>query len=310
MKRIVFVLILLTVLTGIPCTTIAHAATSVPKVTTDNPILLDSDRAILLGASSTYTGLEEKGFYYGLSADKLDVKVSSNSVQRGKMNVLITGLMPETTYYFCAFVRTRSNTHKGEVVAFTTPAVKQWTATEAIFSNSDDRYRYIFGTTEKYYKMSSPPWGYNGSHEAAKHMVTITVPIWKLSHAKKIPSIMSVTVHYKLEAQVKAIFNEIYELDEQFPIMRLSGYSYRRMVVPWVKSNSYMSQHSFGTCIDMNKPYNLFYRYKDKRNKKSPYYIPENVILIFEKYGWTWGGDFKEGLDTMHFQYLGPELMG
>ena len=118
---------------------------------------------------------------------------------------------------------------------------------------------------------------------------------------------MTLQINYKLAESVKAIFGEIYNLDIQFPVKTLAGFSYRRMVIPWVHNNPYLSPHAFGTCIDINKAANGFY-HQDRRNKKSPFYIPESVIAIFEKYGWTWGGDFKEGMDTMHFQYLGPEL--
>ncbi len=308
MKRLGFVLAVVMTL-ALVLSTSATAFAADPIVTTDNPIVLDADRAVFLGASSTDSKVREKGFFYGLSPDALNTKVASKSVERDKMNVLVTGLAPKTTYYCRAFVRTRAGIFKGSVYAFTTPAAKQWTAQDAVFHNSDDRYHFIFGTTTKYYKMTSPPWGYNGKKEAAKHMVTVTVPVWKIAKKAKVPSTMSFKIHYKLAAQVQAIFSEIYGLDIRYPIKTIAGYQYRRMVVPWVKNNPYMSQHSFGTCIDINKAYNLFYKSKDKRNVNSPYYIPESVIAIFEKYGWTWGGDFKEGLDTMHFQYLGPELI-
>ncbi len=309
MKRMNLVLAVLMTAALILSTSTTALAAADPIVNTDNPVVLDADRAVLLGSSSTYSKVKEKGFYYGLSPDVLDTKIFSKSVARDKMNALVTGLAPETAYYYCAFVRTRAGTYKGRVCSFTTPAAKEWTAQGAVFNSSDDRYNYIFGTTTKYYKMTSPPWGYHGSKEAAKHMVTIAVPVWKLTKKNKVPSQMPLTVHYKLAAQVQAIFNEIYVLDIQFPVKTLAGYGYRRMVVPWIRKNPYLSQHSFGTCIDINKAYNQFYKSRDKRKTNSPYYIPESVIAIFEKYGWTWGGDFKEGLDTMHFQYLGPELM-
>jgi serine-type D-Ala-D-Ala carboxypeptidase (penicillin-binding protein 5/6) len=142
------------------------------------------------------------------------------------------------------------------------------------------------------------------------HMVTFDVPVWKLKSGKKVSSTMSLTVNYKLENNVKAIFQEIFELDIQFPVMALKGYWYRRASGPGVTGSNMMSHHSFGSAIDINKPYNLFYTQRDKRNKKSPYYTPQQVIDIFAKYGWDWGGNFKEGFDTMHFQYLGLDLIG
>jgi hypothetical protein len=303
MKKLL--LILLTFLLSIgACNITAYAASTTIKPVTQSPIVLDSDRAILLGTTNN-TG-SERGFYYGTASP--NTKVLSRKIVRSKMNVLITGLKPSTAYYFQAYVKKGKTVYKGSIVSFTTPKKKQWTASDPILSTSDERYKFIFGTTTKYYKISSPAWGYNSAVEAKKHMVTITVPIWKLSHGKKIASTRKLTIHYKLKANVAAIFKEIYALNIKFPITYLTGYSYRRMVIPWVKNNPYLSQHSFGTCIDINRYQNQFYRYKDKRNKKSSYYIPESVIQIFEKYGWSWGGDFKEGLDTMHFQYLGIEL--
>jgi hypothetical protein len=90
--------------------------------------------------------------------------------------------------------------------------------------------------------------------------------------------------------------------------MALVGYSYRHISGPGLNGSNIMSHHSFGGAIDVNKPHNLFYLHKDKRKPKDPYYIPQSVIDIFAKYGWAWGGNFKEGLDTMHFQYLGLDL--
>ena len=309
MKRIGFVLAVLMTLSFAMSTKTTAFAADPPVVTTDNPIVLDSNRAVFLGASSTYSGVKEKGFYYGRTPESMKKKISSKSVQRDKMNVLVTGLAPQTTYYYCAYVRTRAGLFRGSVCSFTTPAAQVWTAEGAIFGTSDERYNYIFGTTTKYYKMTSPPWGYNGSKEAAKHMVTVKVPVWKLTKKGKVPSSMSLKIHYKLAASAQAIFNEIYALDIQFPIKTIAGYKYRRMSVPGLRNNPYLSQHSFGTCIDINKAYNRFYLDADRRDPSSPYYIPESVIAIFKRYGWSWGGEFKEGLDTMHFQYLGLELM-
>lgn len=68
------------------------------------------------------------------------------------------------------------------------------------------------------------------------------------------------------------------------------------------------SHHSFGAAIDINWTVNDLYMGKDKRNPKSPYYIPQSVIDIFAEHGWAWGGNFKECCDTMHFQYLGLDL--
>ena len=66
-----------------------------------------------------------------------------------------------------------------------------------------------------------------------------------------------------------------------------------------------LSMHSFGTAIDVNPAVNGLYYMHDGRNPQSPYYLPDEVIDIFKKYGWVWGGDWDEYVDTMHFQYTG-----
>ncbi len=283
--------------------------THLPPVT-ESPIILDSDRAVLLGTPPENCGIKQKeqGFYMGTSEDELTTKVKSNTIIRGKANKLVTGLSPDTIYCYRAYTVTSGGTFYGDIVRFVTLPEKAHSAQNAVFPNSPARYVYLFGSVDDFYEIKSPPFGFAGAAEASKHMVTIDVPVWKIKRGKKVPGTMPVTINYKLENNVKAIFQEIYELDIQFPVMALKGYSYRRIVGPGIpKSSPIMSHHSFGSAIDVNKPYNLFYTRKDKR-PKSAYYIPESVIEIFEKSGWAWGGDFKEGFDTMHFQYLGLGL--
>ncbi len=293
-----------------PETPVTVTVNHLPPVT-DSPIILGSDRAVLLGAPPEYCGLKQKehGFYIGTDENSLTTKVESNSIIRGKINKLVTGLEPDTIYCYRAYTITSKGTVFGNTKRFVTLPEKTLDAEDAVFPNSPARYMYLFGSTDNRYEIKKPPFGFVGGAEASKHMVTIDVPVWKIKRGKRVPGTMSVTVNYKLENNVKAIFAEIYDLDIQFPVMALKGYSYRRISGPGIpKSTPIMSHHSFGGAIDVNKPYNLFYTRKDKRNPKSPYYIPRSVIDIFEKYGWAWGGNFEEGFDTMHFQYLGLDL--
>lgn len=292
-----------------PDTPIVITVNHLPPVT-ESPIILDCDRAVLLGTPPVNCGIKQKeqGFYMGTDKDNLSTKIKSNAIIRGKANKLVTGLLVDTIYYYRSYMVTSKGTVYGDTVSFTTPPQKTWAAEDAIFENTDDRYMFFFGSTAKFYKLSSPPFGFVGIAEASKEMVTIDVPVWKITRGKKVSGTMPLTINYKLENNVKAIFQEIYELDIQFPVMALKGFSYRRIAGPGLTGSPIMSHHSFGGAIDVNKPYNLFYLHRDKRNPRSPYYIPQSVIDIFAKYGWAWGGNFKEGLDTMHFQYLGLDL--
>lgn len=271
-------------------------------------IVLDYDRAVLIAQPlQTDQQIRESGFYYGTSPAKLK-KVKSGRLIHGQLSKLLTKLKPGTQYYYQPYAVTNAGTIMGELASFATPSRRTWTAQDAIFENTADRYIYLFGSDAKFYTMQNPPFGYATKTEAGSHMTKVSVPVWKLSKGKKTASKMSITVNKKLANNVKAIFAEIYAMEMKFPITALAGYSYRRIVGPGLTGSPIMSHHSFGAAIDINKAYNKFYLDGDLRDPSHPYYIPREVIDIFARYGWAWGGDFKEGFDTMHFQYLGLEL--
>jgi len=180
--------------------------------------------------------------------------------------------------------------------------------------DEDEKYQYLLGTNEYYYTYDGPPRGYRSEAEAATNMITITVPVWRMTAAgRKYASRYDVTVNMKLAANVKAIFDEIYKLPVKFPIKLLKGYGYREVGGSGLKAVSLMSMHSFGAAIDINPGDfdNDYYIGKDNdmRDKSNPYCIPDEVIEVFEKYGWNWGGYFNICTDTMHFQYLGLDFL-
>ena len=76
-----------------------------------------------------------------------------------------------------------------------------------------------------------------------------------------------------------------------------------------------ISQHSYGTCIDINYDEN-YYCYADGTAITGSGWYPEEnpfsitpdgiVVKTFEKYGWVWGGSWDGTVrDYMHFSYLG-----
>ena len=74
------------------------------------------------------------------------------------------------------------------------------------------------------------------------------------------------------------------------------------------------SAHSFGTTIDINVAHSDYWRWATKNptddGKLSIEYknrIPLELVEIFEKYGFIWGGKWYH-YDTMHFEYR-PELL-
>lgn len=149
--------------------------------------------------------------------------------------------------------------------------------------------------------------------EAKTAMTTVTIPVWKLSGGVKVSSTMSLTVHAAIAEDVKAIFTEIYNDPEQFPIHDIGGYSWR--------GDSATGEHNCGTAIDINANENYQIREGQVlagslwQPGSNPYSIsPESsVVRIFAEHGWSWGGDaWADGSDDatgyhdyMHFSYMG-----
>lgn len=148
--------------------------------------------------------------------------------------------------------------------------------------------------------------------EAQANMVTITVPIWRLSNGVKKASTATLQVHSALAADIKDIFTEIYNDPERFPINAVGCFRY-------VEGTT--GEHNCGTAIDINSNEN--YQIRDGQIMAgscwepgtNPYSIApdSSVVRIFEAHGWSWGGDAwawdsddSEGYhDYMHFSYMG-----
>lgn len=149
---------------------------------------------------------------------------------------------------------------------------------------------------------------YQTAEEAEAHMVEISVPVWRLqADGSKTSGTAYIEVNQSLAPIYEAIFEEIYNGDEQFPIKNVGCYSWRT------------GEHSQGTAIDINWEENMeatinadgsltpttgthWSPYED------PYSIPEggDVYNAFTKYGFSWGGNaWSSKRDYMHFSYFG-----
>ena len=134
------------------------------------------------------------------------------------------------------------------------------------------------------------------------------MPVWRLqADGSKTSSTAYIEVNQSLAPIYEAIFEEIYNGDEQFPIKNVGCYSWRT------------GEHSQGTAIDINWEENMeatinadgsltpttgthWSPYED------PYSIPEggDVYNAFTKYGFSWGGNaWSSKRDYMHFSYFG-----
>lgn len=128
-------------------------------------------------------------------------------------------------------------------------------------------------------------------------------------------------INKKVKDEVIAIFKELVAI--KFPIEKIvpvseygwddeksmednnsSSFNYRV-----VMGSSKLSDHSYGTAIDINPRYNPMIKngkiypvngiYDAKL--KGSITADSQVVKIFKKYGWKWGGDYKSLKDYQHF---------
>ena len=167
------------------------------------------------------------------------------------------------------------------------------------------KYTQLFGRGDKR--------RFENQTQAETAMTTVTVPVWQLSNGQKVSSSLSLTVNAGLAEDVKAIFTEIYNDPEQFPIYEAGGYSWR--------GDNASGEHNCGSAIDINSNENYQVRSGQAlvgslwAPGSNPYSMgPDcSVVRIFKAHGWSWGGDaWSSGAydesgyhDYMHFSYMG-----
>lgn len=146
--------------------------------------------------------------------------------------------------------------------------------------------------------------------EAEALLTTVTVKVWKLgAYGQKYKSTADIQVHQAIKDRVWSVFEEIFNGEEQYCIKEVGGYSWRAPM-----SSGRLSEHNWGTAIDIN-PNENYCIYKDGstigsywKPYQDPYSITPDgeVVRIFRKYGFTWGGNaWDNPKDYMHFSYMG-----
>lgn len=102
--------------------------------------------------------------------------------------------------------------------------------------------------------------------------------------------------------QLQKVIEELSKLPKQFEpfITNIAGtYNHR-----YIADTKRLSSHSFGIAIDLNVKQSAYWKWDKKYNFRNNF--PKEIIDIFEKYGFIWGGRWYH-YDTMHFEYR-PEL--
>ena len=163
-----------------------------------------------------------------------------------------------------------------------------------------DKCNRVFGQVTSDYKHF-----YSTVDEAQSHMVNITVKVWDFAdstHTTKVTRTKTLLVHENMADTITAIFDEIYNGSEQFPIKEVGCFR-----------GEYGSEHMLGLAIDINSNENYECTNDGVATAGSywkpgedPYSIPRDgdVVNAFRKYGFGWGGDWRSKKDYMHFSYF------
>lgn len=163
---------------------------------------------------------------------------------------------------------------------------------------TEQRRLALFGDANKSYFTGREP-------NLGDYISTIQVNTWDINaNGQKYTRTWNLQVNQLVVDEVQAIFEEIYNDPEKFPIHALGGARY-----------SDTMRHSWGCAIDINPTENYYINYATGqtvgsfcwKNGSSPYCITpgSSVVRAFAKYGWGWGGEgWTSAADYMHFSIL------
>lgn len=122
-----------------------------------------------------------------------------------------------------------------------------------------------------------------------------------LKKTKKIP--LLVTKINQIDKKLQTISDELEKLPIEYHkyFNNPAGtYKYRN-----IANTNRLSTHSYAIAIDINVDKSSYWLWDKEKEYKNQ--IPIEIIRIFEKYGFIWGGRWYH-YDTMHFEYR-PELL-
>jgi D-alanyl-D-alanine carboxypeptidase len=116
---------------------------------------------------------------------------------------------------------------------------------------------------------------------------------------------LQVTKVNGVDRALEAVSNEIDRLSRNVlahVITKASGYQRRS-----VAGTKNRSMHAYGVAIDLNVKRSDYWRWHDLASPVWSNSMPIEIVRIFEKHGFIWGGRWYH-YDTMHFEYR-PELI-
>ncbi len=181
--------------------------------------------------------------------------------------------------------------------------------TDTVFDKTTNTIKQA--TTEKEKRIFPGGYYFATEEEAEANMVDVVVDVWNVNeNGEKVAVKKTIKVNQFLAEDVQNIFKEIFQSPEQFPIKSVGGYCWRNSAMGKI------SEHSYGTCIDINPEENYYCYTEDNSPITGTHWLPYEdiysitpdgaVVEAFLKYGWIWGGTWDGSVrDYMHFSYLG-----
>lgn len=120
---------------------------------------------------------------------------------------------------------------------------------------------------------------------------------------------LPITTVNSIDKQLKAVAKELSQKTDLIKYLKNSSSFNWRMVRG---TNNRLSAHSYGISVDINTKYSDYWLWKNPKASETDTLkyanrIPKDIITIFEKYGFIWGGHWYH-YDTMHFEYR-PEIL-
>ena len=259
-----------------------------------------SKKSITVGKTATLTATIQPANATNQKITWVSSAPDVATVEDGKVTAKKTGTAKIYAYTYNGKYKICTVTVKAKAQTATTPVTDKSLGSAA--ESFEQKCIRIFGQT-----MTRSNYQYYYASRGSGHVTTVSVPVWQYadsSHTKKVNKTITLTVHKNIATTVQAIFKEIYNGSEQFPIY--SAGCYRAGEV---------SEHGIGVAIDINPNEN--YQCSNSgtawtgsywRPGSDPYSIPVDgdVVRTFRKYGFGWGGvDWNSSHDYMHFSYFG-----